>query len=115
MMLIIKKSLIRKAIISALILLPISPVYAGAYCWNENIEQLVIRENGFISFLTDKSCPFWCTINPAWPENRIKNSYAMLLSAKLSGSPVTFYWQGQVVGCEEVPLETSPTTIMLNN
>jgi hypothetical protein len=64
---------------------------AAASC-AENIRSVILHANGNVYFLTDKTCNLsWCQIN--WgSEASNKNALAMLLLAKATSKPVSFYW-----------------------
>jgi hypothetical protein len=86
---------------------------AGEYCWNETV-QYVILNGGDIYFTTNKSCPSWCKVDPAWTEEQRKRAYAMLLSAKLAEKPLTLYWTEHATSCAgAVPAYSIPIVVLL--
>lgn len=88
---------------------------AGEYCWNESI-QLLIMQGDDIYFTTDKTCPNWCTLHPEWSQEARKRAYATLLTAKTTGTPVTFFWHQHSTACESpLPVHSYPGSIILNN
>ncbi len=85
---------------------------AGVHC-TEKVTMAILHQNGDIYFQTDNTCSaHWCQINWGTPEKN-KNGLAMLLSAKLSERPLTFYW-GSLNACSEKnPVYKSPEYVMM--
>lgn len=83
--------------------------HAGVYC--EDTVTKVIVAGDPIYFTSSNSCPNWCQINPSWSADALKRAYALLLSARVSGTPVWFYWTDISV-CGQVPTYDQPGTLM---
>lgn len=86
---------------------------AGATC-TENVASAYVHSNGGVYFTTDKTCSVnWCQVN--WgTDDKNKKALAMLLLAKATSKPVTFYWPN-VSTCSEVNLVyASPSYMSLD-
>lgn len=78
-------------IVVVLLMLAVNKSFAGIYCV-ENVDRVIVHSNGGVYFKTDKTCSGgWCQID--WADaDRIDRAYSMLLTAKTTGTPLTFYW-----------------------
>lgn len=86
---------------------------AGVTC-TESIASAVLHSNGGVYFLSDKTCTAsWCQVN--WgTDDKNKKALAMLLLAKATAKPVSFYWPN-LNSCSEVnPAYTSPAYMSLD-
>ena len=91
-----------------------APAFSGEYCWSETITLVIVHEDGNVYFTTNKSCPGWCRINPAWSGDRRKEAYAMLVAARVSGNPMSFFWNEHSTSCGgAVPGSAWPLAIIL--
>lgn len=88
-----KKNVFYVSLMSLLTVLCPSLSSAAASC-EEVITSLVMHSNGQVYFKTDKTCTVdWCHLN--WGDtDRINRGYAMLLAARSTERPVSFYWAG---------------------
>jgi hypothetical protein len=85
---------------------------AGSYCYSETVTSLIIQNNT-VYFTTDKSCPSWCAIPSTWGAAMQSQAYAMLISARTTGPPVSFYWNDQSSSCSNIEaVGSSPTTLV---
>jgi len=86
---------------------------AGEYCWNEKV-QYVILNGDSVYFTTDRSCPNWCTLHPAWSADQRKQAYAMLMTAKTTERALTLYWNEHSTSCGGVvPVGAYPTIMFI--
>ena len=86
---------------------------AGTTC-TENIKSAILHSNGNIYFTSDQTCATaWCQIN--WgTEEKNKKAFAMLLLAKATSKPISFYWSN-LNSCTEVnPVYSSPAYMSLD-
>ena len=88
-----------------------SHTHSATFC-QENVTQVIQGDNGNVWFTTDKTCPNWCKLN--WVvSDAVKRAYAALLTARVSGKPVTFYWQN-LDSCGQInPIDTAPLHVIL--
>jgi hypothetical protein len=88
------------------------PVFAE-YCWSETVTS-VILQGGTIYFTTNKTCPSWCAVDPAWSGDQRKEAYAMLMAARLAEKPLTFFWAEHGTSCAgTLPVSSKPQAIIL--
>lgn len=102
-----------KAIVAWMLACVSTVSFAGASC-TENITSAILHSNGNVYFLSDKTCnATWCQIN--WgTDDKNKKALAMLLLAKATNKPVTFYWSN-LGSCSEVnPVYSSPAYMSLD-
>ncbi len=85
---------------------------AGEYCWSEGVAAVVVQGDE-IYFTTNKSCPGWCRVNPNWSVEAKKRAYAMLLTAKATDKPLSFYLNEHATSCAGPISGAMPTTILL--
>jgi hypothetical protein len=85
---------------------------AGVTC-TENIRSAILHSNGNVYFLSDQTCnAAWCQIDWGTSEKN-KNALAMLLLAKATSKPISFYWTNLNSCSEANPVYTSPSYMSL--
>lgn len=85
---------------------------AGITC-TESIRSAILHSNGNVYFLTDQTCNgSWCQIEWGSSE-RNKNALAMLLLAKASAKPISFYWSNLNSCTQANPVYASPSYMSL--
>ena len=89
-----------------------SSLAAGSYCYGEHITQVVLFQSS-VYFTTDISCPNWCLVDPSWTTQQQDRTYAGLLTAKLTGNTVSFYWNEQTSNCSPVEAANSIPAIVV--
>lgn len=93
-----------------------SVVSAGEYCWSDKVTMVIVK-NGAIYFTSQKSCPNWCQVDPAWSVEGRNMAYSQLLTAKTTGGNITFYWNEHEAGrpCQDkLPTYSKPSVLILN-
>lgn len=86
---------------------------AGATCI-ENIMSAILHSNGNVYFSSDKTCSStWCQINWGTDEKN-KKALAMLLLAKATTKPISFYWTNLNSCSEANPTYSSPAYMSLD-
>ncbi|MBC7489452.1 MAG: hypothetical protein H7240_05135 [Glaciimonas sp.] len=64
---------------------------AGVECL-ERVTRVILHSNGGVYFMVDTTCTTtWCQINWGTAEKN-KLAFSMLLTAKVTGKPLKFYW-----------------------
>lgn len=89
-------------------------VFAAADC-KEQIEDLVIHNNGNIYFSTNLTCPHWCQLDMGG-EKQTDRAYSMLLAARVKGEGLMFRWNSAITSCsQDNPRYTKPTYVFFHN
>jgi hypothetical protein len=89
-----------------------SSAIAGVTC-TESVRSAILHSNGNVYFLTDQTCNgAWCQIEWGTSE-RNKNALAMLLLAKATSKPISFYWSNLGSCSQANPVYTSPAYISM--
>lgn len=108
--------MLKKKLVLAVVALMLSATTANAaqYCWGEKIDQVVLLGDN-IYFSTDKSCPTWCSVSASWSAGARDRAYSMLLTAKASNRPLSFYWSTAATACAVMPAYSFPDQMLFNN
>ena len=87
---------------------------AGVSC-SETVTNVIVHSNGAVYFQTDKTCAgAWCQISFA-SESANKNAYAMLLTARATGKPLSFAWANISACTASNVVYASPDFIFFNS
>ncbi|SFJ21984.1 hypothetical protein [Caulobacter sp. UNC279MFTsu5.1] len=93
------------------LMLSATTAHAAQYCWSEKINQVVLVGDN-IYFSTDQSCLSWCSVPTTWSAGARDRAYSMLLTAKASNRPLSFYWSTAATACASLPAYSSPDQIL---
>jgi hypothetical protein len=87
-----KKKIITILVTGVLLILSQTYAHATVTCC-EKITNVTVHSNGQIYFQTDQTCSAnWCQLNWGYDAKLLDRGYAVILTAKTTGSTVAIEW-----------------------